>query len=124
MADTRKRYPVGQMIMGFKVVQAPRLVGAVQKVGDYNCQLTIDEFENIGKFDRVVKSFFITFPDLNPQPVGKWLYNSLMDRYVFNGWSHYSQLSMANKIDFFKKFNAMVNSHRTIFGSGGFTDAR
>lgn len=124
MADTRKRYPIGQMIAGFKPGQAPGMIGPQIMIAGLNCFITVDAFDNLGKFDKVVKSFYISFKNLSPQPVGKWLYNPMLDRYVFNGWSHYSQLVMPNRIDFFLKLNAMVNTHKSVFGSAGFSEAR
>lgn len=112
------------MIAGFKSGQAPSMIGSDKIIGGLTCFITIDAFDNLGKFDKVVKSFYLTFKNLSPQPVGKWLYNPMLDRYVFNGWSHYSQFVMPNRIDFFLKVNAMVNANRTIFGSAGFNEAR
>lgn len=112
------------MIAGFKPGQAPSMIGPDKVLGGLTCYITIDAFDNFGKFDKVVKSFQLKFKNLSPEPVGKWLYNPLMDRYVFTGWSHYSQLIVPNRIDFFMKLNAMINTHKMVIGSAGFSEAR
>lgn len=126
MPDTRKKYEVGKAITGFKPGQPPYVVGPDKtlKYGSKNftVHVTIDGFAESGKWNRVVKSFHLSFKGLTPQPVGKWAYSSATDSYTFTGWANFDKLGIEpeSKSSFVNNVNSFVRNLKTPFGSNGF----
>ncbi len=123
MPDTRKTYKTGTMIPGFKPGQPPYVVGPDKTVSGCWVHITIDSYDPLGKWDRKVRSFHMSFKDFAPQPVGKWAFNSMLDRYDFKGWANFERIGVVNRADFLQKVNVFVNSYRATFGSSGFGPA-
>lgn len=122
MADTRKKYQVGKPLGNYKPGQAGYMVGPDSTLEGITVHVTIDGMATIGKWDRVVRSFHLSFKNLSPQPVAKWSYNSALDQYTFTGWANFDQLGIAqvDRPAFVTKVNNKIRGLKAQFGSSGF----